>query len=279
MAFPETRQTLIQRLASAGDPEDWRQFLNDYWGPVCRFASSRGSISNADAEDVASLTFEVLLTNRLLARWVMNRSAKLRTLLCSVVRNVLSNRARVNQGRERILRDLAEHGLPGRTFQEVEVSAEQADIFYAAWVADSLAQVVQSLLDEYHAAGKGGYFRVLYGRICEEMMMPEIAEALGIPLTSAENYYKAARKRIADRLEQLVRDQVARYSSPETQATEWEQEWNRLGEYLKTHGGLEPAIRQAAAERPALNARQRKSALISATLVRIRPEAPPARNA
>ena len=38
MAFPDTRQTLIQRLATTSGEDDWRQFLNDYWGPVCRFA-------------------------------------------------------------------------------------------------------------------------------------------------------------------------------------------------------------------------------------------------
>ena len=52
MAFPETRQTLIQRLATTSSQDDWRQFLNDYWGPVCRFAALRASLSPADAEDV-----------------------------------------------------------------------------------------------------------------------------------------------------------------------------------------------------------------------------------
>ena len=66
MTFPETRQTLIQRLATTSGEDDWRQFLNDYWGPVCRFAAVRASLSATDAEDIASLTFEAILTNRLL---------------------------------------------------------------------------------------------------------------------------------------------------------------------------------------------------------------------
>src|SRR5262245_24491049 len=110
MAFPETRQTLIQRLATTSGEDDWRQFLSDYWGPVCRFAAARASLSAADAEDVASLTFEAILSNQLLARWMLNQSAKLRTLLCSVVRNIISNRARVNEGRERILQEIADEG-------------------------------------------------------------------------------------------------------------------------------------------------------------------------
>src|SRR5262245_52690098 len=123
MAFPDTSKSLIQRLGAAGGEADWRQFLNDYWGPVCRFAAGRASLTAADAEDVASLTFEAVVTNQLLARWVLNHSAKLRTLLCSVVRNILSNRARVHAGRERILRELYEESDPGRSFQTLDAPA------------------------------------------------------------------------------------------------------------------------------------------------------------
>src|SRR5262249_24423113 len=233
----------IQRLSASSAEADWRQFLNDYWGPVCRFAAGRASLSAADAEDVASLTFEVLLTNRLLARWVLNRSAKLRTLPCSVVRNILSHAARVHSGRERILREISEQPDPGRTFQSLDAPEDQVDAFYASWVADLLEQAAQSLMDEYHADGKGDYFRVLYGRICEEMTMPEIADSLGLPLTTVENYFKAARKRLADRLQELVRAHASRYCPQEDLEEEWQSEWNRLGEHLKTHGGLEDILR------------------------------------
>jgi len=272
MAFPDTPKTLIQRLTASGAEADWRQFLNDYWGPVCRFAAGRASLSAADAEDVASLTFEVLLTNHLLARWVLNRSAKLRTLLCSVVRNILSNRARVHSGRERILRELSEEADPGRSFQSIDAPEDQVDAFYAAWVADLLEQAVQSLMDEYHAAGKGDYFRVLYGRICEEMTMPEIAESLGIPLTSAENYFKAARKRLADRLQELVRDHVSRYCPKEDFEDELQAEWNRLGEHFTSHGGLEDVLRRASAGHDVLAASQRKASGVASTLLRIKRE-------
>src|SRR5437879_4084689 len=38
MSFPQTRPTLIERLAAAGEERDWQEFLTDYWGPICRFA-------------------------------------------------------------------------------------------------------------------------------------------------------------------------------------------------------------------------------------------------
>src|SRR4051812_12709220 len=105
MSFPQTRPTLIQRLATHGNEPDWQAFLADYWRPVCRFAWHYGQCSWQDAEDVASQTFLAIVQQELLARWVSAHSAKLRTLLCTVVRNVLANRARVQAGRARILRD------------------------------------------------------------------------------------------------------------------------------------------------------------------------------
>jgi hypothetical protein len=51
MRFPETRLTFIERLASGGSEEGWRDFLQDYWGPVCRFALRWGAPSLADAEE------------------------------------------------------------------------------------------------------------------------------------------------------------------------------------------------------------------------------------
>lgn len=105
MNFPETRNTLIQRIVTTNEEDAWRQFMEDYWRPVCRFASRWGRLSVEDSEDVASVVFEALIVSRLLERRNVNPSAKLRTLLCSVTRNVLSNRARVASGRERLVRE------------------------------------------------------------------------------------------------------------------------------------------------------------------------------
>src|ERR1035437_11123351 len=88
MSFPQTHLTLVQRLASGSTEDDWQSFLKDYWGPICRFSMRWGARNLDDAEDVAAETFEVLWEQRLLVRWVSNRSAKLRTLLCTVVRNI-----------------------------------------------------------------------------------------------------------------------------------------------------------------------------------------------
>ncbi|MCH5375194.1 MAG: hypothetical protein JJ992_14575, partial [Planctomycetes bacterium] len=108
MSFPETRVTLIQRLASGGSEEDWSQFLRDYWGPICRFSLRFGALNVDEAEDIASETFAVMWEKRLLDQWMTNRTAKLRTVLCAIVRHVLSHRKRARGREHDRLRKLAD---------------------------------------------------------------------------------------------------------------------------------------------------------------------------
>lgn len=248
MTFPQTRHTLIERIATNGAEKDWQLFLQDYWGPVCRFGLRRGCSNLQDAEDVAAQTFAALVSNQLLVRWVTQRQSKLRTLLCSVVRNVLMNRVRIDQGRQRLAKEnydvlQGRQGLP--IVPSLDVPAETMDAFYAAWVDDLLAQVIERLLHEYHHAGKGDSFRTLYGRLCERMTFPQIAESLRLPLTTVENYFKSSRKRLAELLETAVREHVGRYCAAEQLDEDFRLEWAQLGDYLTQHGGLEEAVRRS----------------------------------
>jgi RNA polymerase sigma factor (sigma-70 family) len=248
MVFPQTRLTLIERLAEGGDEGDWREFLRDYWGPVCRFARQRGSLTAEDAEDVASETLAAIVKNNLLARWSANRSAKLRTLICAVVRNILSNRARVASGRNHLVRDhrgQLDRYLDVFTLSPADVSAESSDAFYAAWAEGLLNQAVEGLLQEYNQAGKGDYFRVLYGRICEDMPVAEIAAALKLTPGAADSHFRQARERLSDRLQDLVRFQVGRYTNADQAAGEFVVEWKRLGDFLRDGGGLDAAVRRS----------------------------------
>lgn len=259
MAFPETRLTLIRRLASGGSEQDWHEFLADYWGPVCRFASFRAGLSLADAEDIASKTFEVILSNELLVRWSTTPSAKLRTLICSVVQKVLSNQTRVARNRKRLLKEYAtsgEHNGPLIMSTTFDVADEQVDAFYAAWVEELLRQSVDSLLEELYGEGKGDYFRVLYGRLCDGMTMPQISQLLGIKTTDSENYFKAAKKRLATCLKDNVEAHVRRYNNDRDIESDFRAEWDQLGEFMRKCGGLEDAVRHAhlnAEERGNLN--------------------------
>jgi RNA polymerase sigma factor (sigma-70 family) len=248
MSFPQTRYTLIQRIVNRGEEKDWAEFLKDYWGPICRFAMRWGNLTFPDAEDVAAATLAAVVQNRLLSRWASERAAKLRTLLCAVVRNILANRSRVEAGRERLLRTHGGRlddrgGLP--LVASLDAPADQVDAFFAAWVEEILHQAIEMLLGELHEAGKGDHFRVLYGRVCEDMTTPEIASALGLTTTTVENHYKQARKKLAESLRELVRAHVDRYCPEEEAAAEFATEWGRLGAYLKENGGLEEAVRRS----------------------------------
>jgi RNA polymerase sigma factor (sigma-70 family) len=265
MAFPQTRHTLIQRLATTADDRDWQEFLADYWGPVCRFALRRGSSPLAEAEDIASQTFEVLLRNNLLARWVASKQAKLRTLMCSVVCKVQANARRAREHGKRVLEELQQVQL-----DLGPVPTEQENAFLAAWAEDLLEKCLYELAAEYHREGKGDYFRVLYGRLCDQMSIAEVAAALEISPSAVDNYYRHVRQRLAERLEAAVRSHVYRYSPPNEAEAEFTLEWGRLGEFLKEHGGLEDAIRRAHALVDQQQLDRTKTQRIRDTLMRVK---------
>jgi RNA polymerase sigma factor (sigma-70 family) len=277
MSFPETHETLVYRVATKGSERDWYQFLSDYWLPVCRFAQRRGQVGVQDAEDIAVETFEAILRNQLLQRWILNRSSKLRTLLCTVIRQVLSNRARVQKRRQQLLKE-KRHELLWRTdLLTIKVAyegVEHMDEFYAAWVESILLQVLESLMEEYKSKDRVEYFRVLHGRICERMTAAQISKAVGIKIDDVQNYYRAARKRLASKLKELTREHVHRYCSTQDVNTEFDSEWRQLGQYLKEHGGLEHAIGEVYGASGLLEMASRRAQVVTSTACRLAQEVP-----
>lgn len=245
MAFPQTHVTLIERLAGGGDNTDWAEFLQDYWEPVCRFARQRGNLSREDAEDVASETLEAIVRNKLLTRWSADRSAKLRTLICTVVLNILSNRGRVASGRKRAVSDHAgelDRYLDLTPGSSESASAESVDSFYSAWAEEVLDRAIDGVMTSYNESGKGDHVRVLYDRVCKGKAFQEIADALKLTPGTADGYFRQALQRVSDRLQDLVRWQVGRYSSAGEVDSEFVVEWGRLADHLHQHGGLEAAV-------------------------------------
>src|SRR5262245_49962171 len=142
MNFPETRKTLIARLAGGGTETEWQQFVIDYWRPVVRFAGRVSRIPLDQAEDIAGELFLILLRSNLLNRWQQAPGAKLRSLLCAIARNLLSNRQRIEQNRRRLLQNAAADGdmwgFPAGDGGN-EPAAADLDVFYRAWVDELLA--------------------------------------------------------------------------------------------------------------------------------------------
>jgi RNA polymerase sigma factor (sigma-70 family) len=264
MSFPETRLTLIQRLSAGGTAEDWGDFLEDYWGPVCRFAMRSGAGQINDAEDVASQTFEVLWESRLLVRWAASHTARLRSLLCSVTRKILANRHRVRAGRDRLARDVADQWL------QTEVTEDrQTEVFYAAWVEDLLRQAVESIAATYLRESKGDYVRVLYGRLCQRLPIAELASVLNLAPSAVDNYFRHARQRLAEALQILLRQQIDSYTAPEESEQEFLSEWQQMGTYLTDHGGLEEAVHRTYELMDPVNAQKNQQAGIRAAAERM----------
>ncbi|MGO9113340.1 MAG: RNA polymerase sigma factor [Thermoguttaceae bacterium] len=264
MSFPETRLTLIQRLTAGGTAEDWQDFLGDYWGPVCRFALRSGAGQLNDAEDVASQTFEVLWERRLLVRWIAHRTARLRSLLCSVTRKILANRHRVRTGRDRLARDAADFWA-----QSEAIDDQQTEVFYAVWVEDLLRQAVESIAAKYSREAKSDYVRVLYGRLCSQLSIAELASTLNIQPTAVDNYFRHARQRLADSLQALLRQQINSYTAPEEAEQEFQSEWQDVGTYLMDHGGLEEAVRRTYELMDPVSAQRNQQAGLRAAAERI----------
>lgn len=248
-------------------------FLADYWRPLCRFAARWGRLNLDDAEDLASLTLQVLIRNGLLERWVGDRRARLRTLLCGVVRRAISNHTRKKSREGRHLREyLKEMSLLGRIDElyDESIPGDEADAFYQAWAEELLQSAVESLLDDYHREGRGDYFRVLFGRVCEGLPVKQIAEALSLKIDDVDNYFRHARSRLEHRLRELVRWHVVRYSGKEAGSEEFLHEWHRLGDFLERHGGLEEALRHSYADFDAESLREREVESMTAVMKNVR---------
>ena len=264
MSFPDTRQSFVERLACEGSEEDWRCFLQDYWGPVCRFALRWGAGNLNDAEDVASQTFEVLWENRLPARWVATPAARFRSLLCGVVRRILANRRRVEANRQRIAAEIRDF-LTGPD----ESVDDPADPFYMAWAEALLQRAMESLAAEYCRHGQGDYVRVLYGRLCQGLTLAEVAETLQLTTAAADHCFRDARALLTRKLQGEVRRHVERYSPPDQAEQDYVQEWAFLGQRLAEHGGLEEAVRRAYDLLDPVTARTRQSSAVNQTLTRL----------
>lgn len=239
MAFPETRLSLIRRIVATGDATSWDEFVGSYWRAVCRFAMRLGNLQWTDSEDVASQVFEALYRRSLLESWLTRPDARFKTLLCTVVRNVVLNTNRANRTTARHIDGPIDETL----LQTESVDPQDNDVFMAIWAEELIQSTVRTLMTDYHHEGKGDYYRVLHSRICEQLTTREIADQLGIKPTDVDNYYRHARHRLGERLKLRLRMDVSYYTDFAELDTEFEREWQNLAEILQRHGGLEEAIR------------------------------------
>jgi RNA polymerase sigma-70 factor, ECF subfamily len=97
--LPQTRYSLLVRLAGPDDEAAWSEFLAIYEGAVLRYCRSRG-LQEADAHDVVQ---EVLLAvHRAMGDWVPSgRTGSFRTWLLQTAHRICLKTLRRQYGRDR----------------------------------------------------------------------------------------------------------------------------------------------------------------------------------
>lgn len=235
MPFPQTRLTQIQRLAAGGSEAEWRAFVADYWGPVFHFCLRRDPQQRSAAEEITAEVFEVLWMQKLLERWADNRAAKLRTLICTVARNLMVQRFRRQRPTEPLIADPTEE-------------AQDADVFYAAWAEDLLRRSLDDLGAKYRREGQSDYLRVFLGRTSEGLSIREVADSLSLPPSTVDHHYRHVRDRLREELGKLMREQVQKCCEPDDLETDFAREWEALHRHLQARGDFDQVLKASFAE-------------------------------
>ena len=82
--FPDTRDSLIQRVGDHADAEAWEDFVRIYRPAIYRIGRSRG-LSEADAQDMAQQVLLSVATN--VGKWEKRSGIRFRNWLSRITRN------------------------------------------------------------------------------------------------------------------------------------------------------------------------------------------------
>jgi RNA polymerase sigma-70 factor (ECF subfamily) len=143
--LPETRHSLLARLAQSGDTAAWTEFLNIYEEAVLRYCHSRG-LQEADARDVVQ---EVLLAvHRVMGNWEPSgRGGSFRAWLVQTAHRqclkLLRKQTRCDRsvGGSGVQRDMQD--LPATDSVEDDEAEFQWQRFAFCWAAAQIQREVQ----------------------------------------------------------------------------------------------------------------------------------------
>lgn len=201
--FPTTIWTSV-REAGAGHRESADALVARYRPVVVRFARARG-LDEAAAEDVAQEVFLRLFDDRVLER-ADRAHGRFRSLLLGVTRHVLLHRREKDHAQKRGGGQpplaLDDPGLDGLELAADERDAEFDGEFLAALLAAAFERIEKESPDQH---------RCLRAFLVEEKSHREIAALVG----KTENAVALAISRGRARLAEIIREEVAAYSSSE----------------------------------------------------------------
>jgi hypothetical protein len=161
--------------------------------------------------------------------------------------HAVANQNRVNQGRKALLQENVARlkEINSIHLNEAIDHPEELDAFFESWVDEVVQVAVDELFQECQRTGRGDVFRVLYGRVCEQMPMQDIAKCLRISPDTAHNHFKLSRKLLDGFLRQAVQRRVIKYAVPQNAKAEFEAEWQALSESLIRRGGLDASLERS----------------------------------
>ena len=197
--FPDTRQSLLQRLASVEESARDRAMdvvCTHYWKPVYRYVRLRWGLEPADAEDLTQGFFLHLLGTSTLQRYDRGR-ARFRTYLRLCLDGYCANR---HADARRLKRGGAAEML---SLDSAEIEAGLGDpdaCFHREWVRDLFERSIATLRERLEHSGRSAHF-ALFQRY--DVDGPDasprptyagLATELGIPVTQVTNFLALARR-------------------------------------------------------------------------------------
>ncbi len=189
--IPETRDSLLIRVADARDQVAWEQFARLYRPVVYNVARMRG-LQDADAQDVAQQV--LIAVSRSLPAWEKRDGAtRFRHWLCRIARNATIN-SLTRQPRDRAVG--GESCLPDTVSREGEIDLDsQLEREYRRQLFRRAAEVVRSRTDE-------NTWQAFAMTMIDGIPIAEAA----IRLERSEAVVYAARSRIMRRLRDVVKE-------------------------------------------------------------------------
>jgi RNA polymerase sigma-70 factor (ECF subfamily) len=222
--FPETVWSSVLAEPDSGGQAARERFFSLYWRPVYRFIRTAGRASIEDAKDLTQEFFSYFLEGGLLAKY-REEKGRFRSFLKGVLRRFLSESRRDGAAQKR---------GGGRTIVSLDVTALEAErirsdkgeptpeeIFDRQWARDVLTESLADLRRRLTDEGKGDCLRVYeayeLSPAQEEQSYAALGRGMGLTEHQVKNHLDTAR----ERLEQIVRERLARgVSSPRELADE-----------------------------------------------------------
>ena len=189
--IPETKTSLILRLADHHDQDAWQEF-EEVYRPVIYHAARRGGLQNADAEDVVQQVM-ASVARALQQRPHDHQRARFRTWLFRVIQNSVLNAAQRRPpdrgaGETDVLNQLS--SVPGPDADSDTMEAEyQRSVFQ--WAA-------RQIRSEFHHETWAAFWKTMVEGASCEAVAAELGKEVGSVYAARSRIVRRLRKKIGE---------------------------------------------------------------------------------